>query len=274
MAGICIKEMLLNLIDIHSHILPGIDDGPLTYDESLSIIKLAESNNIKKMICTPHFIKGSYDNYYTKIKPVFDKLFDAVKNEGIDVDLYLGTEIYFDIDIFENIVKKEVASLNGGKYLLIEFPMVSVPNCVYEVFYKLQLKGFFPILCHPERNQKIINDYDILRKLYQHEIYFQINSGSLMGAFGADAKRIAQLLLKDRLVHFIASDIHSEEEKVLDFTKTLKFVSKYMETEEAVSLVTDNPNKVIISEEIPRKEIYEEYSENGIMNKFKKFLFQ
>jgi protein-tyrosine phosphatase len=265
------------LIDIHTHILPGIDDGPLNYDESLSIIKLAENNNIKKIICTPHFIKGSYDNYIDKIKPVFDKLVYSVKNEGIDIELFLGTEIYFDIDMIEDIVNNNVMSLNYGKYVLIEFPMVSVPNCAYEVFYQLQLKGYFPIVCHPERNQKIINDYKIVKKLFQHEVFFQINSGSLLGYFGTDVKITAQLLLKDKLVHFIASDIHSENEEVLNFTKVLKIVSKYMETEKAVNLVTDNPQKILVSEELPHKEIidYDNMKSNlGIFNKLKNLVFK
>lgn len=262
------------MIDIHSHILPGVDDGPENIDESLEIIKLAETMGIKKMVCTPHFIKGSYNNYYKNVKPVFDELYEAVKNEGIDVKLYLGTEIYFDMDIIEQIITKEVASLNDGKYVLIEFPMVSVPNGALDVFFKLQLKGYYPIICHPERNQQIINDWLIAKKFFQHEVFLQINSGSLLGNFGTDAKKTAQTLLKERLIHFIGSDVHIKNEKVLDFTRVLRIASKYMETELAVNLVTDNPAKVLSSKELYHKEIYDDFEDKTFMGKLKNLLFQ
>ncbi|HOK39502.1 MAG TPA: hypothetical protein PLD27_00480 [bacterium] len=254
------------MIDIHTHILPYLDDGPTNWDASLEIVKNAEKMGITKIICTPHFIKGNYDNYYSKIIPIFEKFKELVKNEKINVELYAGCEIYFDTDILDSLLKKDLMPLNNGKYILIEFPMVSVPKGAIEIFYKLQLKGYYPILAHPERNQEIINNFDIIKEFTKRNVFVQTNSGSLLGYYGNKIKDIAIEMIREKQVTFIASDIHNTEKKLFDFSKCISIISKYIEMEKAVTYITENPLKIIKSEEIEEEEI--EIERKGKLSQF------
>jgi len=259
------------MIDIHTHILPFLDDGPDLFEESLKILKYAETVGITKIICTPHFIEGSYDNFSDKVISVFDNLKQKAKEENIKIELYPGAELYFDTELIEKILSKKVLTLNNGKYALIEFPMVSIPKGAQEIFYKMQLKGYFPVLCHPERNQEIVNNYRLIKDFTSRGVYIQINTGSLLGNYGTAIKNAAIELIKEKNVHFIASDAHKLDKKIMDFNKCLSIISKYIEVEKAVNLVTENPMKILKSIEFFSDEEETENRE-GFLKKFIKYI--
>ena len=144
------------MIDLHSHILPNIDDGSRSLEESIEIIKQAVSNGVTDIIVTPHFILGSsYNKEKKENKKLLAELQEKVKNENIDINLYLGNEIFVDIEMVSLLIKKKISSLNDTRYVLFELPMNSKYKNIRKTLFDLQSAGYIPVIAHPERYRVI-----------------------------------------------------------------------------------------------------------------------
>ena len=198
------------MIDIHAHILPLIDDGARSEIESLHLLKQAKDSGVTAIILTPHYIVGSKYNLNNEKK---EALLAKLKNKAkqLNIELYIGNEIYFDKDIIKFIKKGEMASLNHSKYLLFELPMHKKVSNLFDVIFDLKVKGYFPILAHPERYEFLQKDPMLAEKLLEAGVFFQSNIGSLTGTYGKEAKKTLKLFLKHHMISFMASDIHHEE---------------------------------------------------------------
>ena len=146
------------MIDIHSHILYGIDDGAWDLNESIEIAKMAYNDGIKKIIATPHFIKGSYDATPDEIITEINILNDELRNKQIFVEILPGQEIFLGIDTAKNLKDGANLTLNNSKYVLIEFPMQEIPIFAEQSIYDLLVMGYQPIIAHPERIKTVIED--------------------------------------------------------------------------------------------------------------------
>jgi len=197
------------MIDIHSHILPGIDDGSKDMEMSIKMLKLAEAKGTKTIVATPHYIRGIYENYYDEILTLHQELKLQAKTSGIDIEILLGQEVMLDKYSLKLCKEKKLRGINGTSYLLIEFPMDKLPKDALDLIYELRLLNIKPIIAHPERYEYIYETPTAINGFIEEECLFQINTGSLQGLFGKKVQNCAKLLIREGLVNFIASDAHS-----------------------------------------------------------------
>ena len=234
------------MTDIHCHILFGVDDGSQSIEESLEILRSMEKCGYKNIILTPHYIKDS--NYSSSASENFKKLKileDACFQNNININLYLGNEIYIDDDILGLLKNKEIYSLNGSSYLLIELPMINEYNGYEEIFRDLINHGCHVILAHPERYTYFQDNYKKIHELEEMGVYFQGNLDSLVGKYGERANTLLRRMLKDKKIAFLATDIHHPKHDYNNWTKAKNEALKYLSETEFDILTNKNPSQLI-----------------------------
>lgn len=198
------------MLDFHSHILPGLDDGAPDMDAAIQMARIAVEDGITTMVATPHYIEGSMENSKELILEKLSKYQEVLKNEGINLNVFPGCEVYLSPNIPGLLQKGELMTVNdGGKYILIEFPMQHLPGYVEEVLFEIKLMGVTPIIAHPERNLELAKKPDRVLDLVQKGYLMQVNSGSLNDLYGKKVRKTAELLARNGLVHLLGSDAHS-----------------------------------------------------------------
>lgn len=195
------------MIDIHCHVLHGIDDGPIDLEISLQLCNMAYKEGIRKIIATPHYINGEICSYDMKGKIAI--LNSELRKKNIGIEVFPGNEAFIDFDLVDKLVSGECLTLNNSRYMLLELPMLEVPRFTADVIFEIQLKGYVPIIAHPERNRVIREMPEIIYKLVKDGCLVQVNSTSLVGASGERLQNTAKQLIKHNLVHFVATDAHS-----------------------------------------------------------------
>jgi tyrosine-protein phosphatase YwqE len=193
------------MVDMHSHVLPGIDDGAKTPEESIELIKRMMDLGIKKIIATPHIMADYYKNTPETINAALKILKAELKKQTIDIEIEAAAEHYFD-ETFEARVNERKLMTMGDNYVLLEFSFISNPPNMIEVIQRLKELGYKPILAHPERYPYM--EPEQFRGLREWGIYFQINTISLTGYYGKESKKLAEYLIDQQLVDFISSDMH------------------------------------------------------------------
>ncbi|WP_208560075.1 tyrosine-protein phosphatase [Marinilactibacillus kalidii] len=198
------------MIDLHSHILPGVDDGAKTIEDSLDMARLAVEEGITHLLATPHHMNRDWMNEKSKVIELVKNLQTEIDREGIPLTLFPGQEIRIYGDILEDIEKNLILFTDEQQqYLLIEFPTSSIPTYTERLFYDLQTNGKTPVIVHPERNRMILEDPDKLKELVEHGALAQLTAASYTGGFGKEIKKFSKQLIEANLVHFIASDAHN-----------------------------------------------------------------
>jgi protein-tyrosine phosphatase len=198
-----------NFIDIHSHILPAIDDGSKSFDESLELLKRMHGFGIKKIVLTPHVMDGLWENSSIALKQRFHELQDYLtKNDFNSVELHLAAEYMLDAN-FSKLLKTEKLLTIKDSYVLVEMSYLSAPINLYEILFEIQVAGYKPILAHPERYSFYHNNYPEYRKLKDVGCLLQLNLLSLSNYYGKDVSKIAKKLLKDNLIDLVGSDTHN-----------------------------------------------------------------
>lgn len=197
------------MIDFHSHIIHGIDDGAKSLEMSLEMLKVSEREGVEYICATPHFITEefeiSWDDYIKKL----DKLILVATEEKLNIKILSGLEIYMHPNLPKLYKEKKIWGINGSKYLLVELPMGQFPMYTEDIFYELMLLGARPILAHPERNLKIMKDHDLIINLIEQGVLMQMNAGSLLGDYGKDVKKTAEEFVKRNMIHILGSDGHN-----------------------------------------------------------------
>lgn len=193
-----------NYIDIHSHLLPGIDDGATTIEETANLIKGMQEIGIKKIITTPHIMSGVWNNSNHQIVSLKEK---TVKELGIKNTLNVAAEYMIDSEFRELLKEKRLLTLRDN-YVLVEISYLNPPIQLYDILFELQVAGYLPILAHPERYNFYHHSLNEYRKLKNAGCFFQLNLLSATGYYGERVSKIANLLLKERLIDFVGSDIH------------------------------------------------------------------
>ena len=235
--------------DIHSHILYGVDDGAVCIEESVEMAEQAAANGIKAIIATPHYIEGLYVSDYENNLCKLHKLRRELDKAGIDMDVYLGNEVFITPELPKLVKSRKIAALNNSRYILIELPFFDMPLYTEKVLFNLEIEGYKAVLAHPERNAYIINDLNILYRFIKQGALVQMNISSIEGLYGKRVKRTALLMLKHYMVHFVGTDTHSPGKRqtgVDDIIEKLKV--NY--PDQAHSLLCDNPQSIIRNESI------------------------
>ncbi|MGG4491334.1 tyrosine-protein phosphatase [Metabacillus idriensis] len=197
------------MIDIHSHILPGVDDGAATNEEAIQIAKAAVKEGITTIIATPHHQNGKYINSKLSILENVEALNTLLRNEHIPLTILPGQETRIHGDLMNELETDVILPLNNTNYVFIELPSGQVPRYTEQMLFDIQLKGLTPVIVHPERNSEIIENPDLLYKLVSKGALTQITSSSLTGHFGKNIKKFTLQLVEAQLTHFLASDVHS-----------------------------------------------------------------
>ncbi|MCD6117820.1 hypothetical protein J7K93_12450 [bacterium] len=236
------------MIDIHTHLLPGVDDGPGNFNESLEILRGGVLEGIHGVVCTSHVLENLTPELEKKYIEKFLKLKELAAKEGLGISLWLASEIMStaNFDFHSPIATFN----NNGKYLLIEFPMAHMPSDVGEIFFNLNLEGVHPILAHPERNAVIMQKPQVVYEFINRGVLMQINSGSIAGAFGRRPRETAMLMLEHNLVHFVASDCHNPASRPMSLKKSFSIINDKFGKERAENLFMKNPAKAVAGEEI------------------------
>jgi protein-tyrosine phosphatase len=202
------------LIDIHCHLLPDIDDGPDSWEESLELARLLLNEGVETAITTPHWIKGSnWEPESAHVLRLVDELNLKLAEEKVSLNVLPGMEIGINENLVELTKNGKILTLGGGNHILVETPYVSIPYGIKEIIFRLKVSGLEPILAHPEKCGEIQSNPKGLQDIVNSCALIQITTSSLLGYFGRRAKECAIILAKEGLVHFVASDAHSPDER-------------------------------------------------------------
>lgn len=200
-------------VDIHTHILPGVDDGAPDLAQAVALLKKAWEKGTGGVVLTPHF-RGRYrDNVAQKLQPVFEQLKQEAALQCPDMKLYLGSEVGYELDVSEKIADGTVLSLNGTRYVLLEFRDKAFRSRILEGTLEVLNYGYIPILAHVERYEAIRNKPDLAAELIHLGALIQINADSVMGRLGLRVKRCCRHLLRNHCVHFVATDAHDDRHR-------------------------------------------------------------
>ena len=231
--------------DIHCHLLPGIDDGSNSIEESIEILRRAEKEGVSEIVLTPHYIENTRYNCNNKNKKEsFEILKKAIKQAGINIKLYLGNENYMSNNFIELLNNNEIMTINNSRYLLFEFPLSQPYKNSKDYLYELVTKGYVPILAHPERYRDFQKNPDLVEEYTRMGILLQGNYKSLLGKYGRASKKALKILLKKDLITFLGSDIHHIEDYELE--KAIKKIKKIVKDENrVVDILSNNFDKVI-----------------------------
>lgn len=259
-------------IDIHNHIIYNFDDGPESFEVTKKMLKLAERQNIRHIFATSHFDEytspGKLADYYDK----FNIIKTFIQEEGLDVVIHPGAEVYYHDYMVDTIVQYKNYFLGESRpFVLFEFPMFQ-PSVNLEIIFKLRLSGVRPIVAHPERYISVMENTSLIDEFIKLGALIQINAGSILGNFGNKIKKIAQDLIEVGKVHFIASDAHGYEGRKFALLDAYEYLSKHVNSEHIDKLFFDNPQHILSGKDLKPLVRNEDMPENsGIVAKlFKK----
>lgn len=195
-------------VDMHSHLLPGIDDGAETIEESETLIQRFVDLGYKKAILTPHIMSDSYKNTPEGIREKLEILKPIAQKHGLEIEA--AAEYYIDEGLYQKLTdKKEILTFGAKKYALIETSYLNEASYLNHVVFELQSNGITPILAHPERYSYLYKNFDRYEEMVEKGLLFQINLNSLVGYYSPTAQKIAERLIDKKLVHFVGTDCHS-----------------------------------------------------------------
>jgi len=229
------------LIDLHSHLLPGVDDGAPNLSVSLAMARHAVEQGITHMACTPHILPGVYHNRGPDIRSATTDLQKALHSEGIPLRLVSGADVHMAPNFVAGLKSGELLTIADSRYVLVEPPHNTAPPQIEEFFFGLVTAGYVPVLTHPERLSWMGSRHETIKKLVQTGAWMQVTAGSCTGAFGRTALYWAQRLLDEGCVHLIASDAHDAERRPPDLALGREAVEKRVGAQEAEHLVYTRP---------------------------------
>lgn len=234
----------MEMIDIHCHIIPGVDDGSKDLNNSIRMAKEASKLGYTRIFATPHYISYDLETSKEDLEKRLLILNKVIKDNNIDIELYSGNEVYISEDIVKQIENEKIYTLGNSKYILIELPMFGKLNNIEAIIDELIYKGYVPIIAHPERYEFVSKDQQELIDLMNIGVLFQINIGSIVGVYGKEAQKRVVKLLKNNMVHFIATDSHNSKTIYSIHEKANKKIKKIITKEKYEEIMYLNPMKI------------------------------
>ena len=239
------------MLDIHSHILPGLDDGASGLDESLKMLRSAHRAGVCAIVATPHSGSHRRSLRTPTIASALAQLAQAAAGdpEASAVGLYVGSEIMLDPGVRAALDAGDVPTLGGNtRFALVELPMLEVPHYAEDVLFELAAAGYVPVLAHPERNHELSQRFDIMLQMIRRGTLMQVEAGSIVGGYGSVAQECALEMLDRRMCHFIASDAHRPGAYDSLVPQALEAVTARMGEEVTAALFRDNPAAALAGE--------------------------
>jgi len=232
------------MIDMHTHILHGVDDGPKTEEESLQMLKQAVNEGITEIISTSHALKPQFHVDYATVVKQLDNLRELIENHDIPLTLHTGQEVRINNHLDNLLNDNQLHVLANSKYVLIELPSNIIPSYTNDLMTKLLIAGYTPIIAHPERNRAIAENPSRLEVLIRNGAFAQITAGSLSGHFGKKTQKFSLELVRANYVHTYGSDVHNLTTRPFHFEKGLRYLEKKKELD-AVDILLENNKRII-----------------------------
>jgi len=233
------------MFDLHSHILPGIDDGAGNLAVSLDMARVFVEQGVEVVACTPHILPGVYQNTGPQIRSAVAELQIKINEAGIPLRLVSGADNHIVPDFVKGLQSGHLLTLADTRYVLVEPPHHVAPARLEDLFFSILVADFVPILTHPERLTWIEKKYDVMQRLASRGVWMQITSGSLRGTFGRRARYWAQRMLKEGLVHILATDAHDLKRRPPDLLQGFRVAEQLVGSQEAHHLVVTRPSGIL-----------------------------
>lgn len=234
------------MVDIHSHILPFVDDGSDDLEMSFEMLKSAAVAGTEEIVLTPHC--NLYDrekNYLYEMQLVFDAFKKKAEERNINIKIYLGAEVFADESIVQLLKKQLLPTINGSRFLMMEFDFYSSPVYICDSVKAVSRLGYVPIVAHPERYSSVKKINGVSMEIMNSGGLLQVNKGSLTGEFGESARQTALELISHKTAQFVASDAHSLSSRTAEMDLAYEMVTDYFGSKTAQRLFSDNPSSVI-----------------------------
>lgn len=247
--NLCVRHME-KYIDIHSHILPGIDDGSNGLEMSMEMLHMAAKDGISRIVLTPHNKPWHRNPDCAGIDAEVDRLRGSIQEEGLDLRLYPGNELYYRNGMVEELEEGRAGTLANSHYVLVEFEPSADYDYIRNGVYALLMGGYYPIVAHAERYRNVCSEMSRITELTSMGCFIQINADSIMGGCGFGTKRIARKMLKQRLVHFVATDAHDLKRRKPCLSQCAEYIGKKYGEGISRRLLYENPMCVLHDESI------------------------
>lgn len=238
------------MIDIHTHIIPGIDDGAQDLTEAVKMAQAAVAEGIHTLIATPHHANGKYDNPMGQVKQAVFELNGVLREKGIPLTVLPGQEIRVYSHLLEDLDSKIAGTLHSTHYILIEFPTREIPKKIEALLHELRVMGLIPIIAHPERNMELASDPSKLQRLIHQGALAQITSHSINGLFGKKIQKLSFELFEHRMAHFVSSDAHNMKNRPFGLKQAYSMLAGKF-GDDLVRSCQENAVKLVNNEEIP-----------------------
>jgi len=240
-ASLIVLRLRSPMIDLHCHILPGIDDGARDLATSLAMAEAFVAQGVRVVACTPHILPGLYHNTGPGIRAAVAALQAEVDRVGLPLHLTTGADVHIAPGLVAGLRSGQILSLGDSRYVLIEPPHHVLPARFDETLFELMLGGFVPIITHPERLSWLGAHYALIQKLASHGVWMQITAGSLSGKFGKTALNLARRMLDEGIVHIVATDAHDMQRRRPDLAEARDTLARLVGPDEAEALVAGRP---------------------------------
>lgn len=244
------------VIDIHCHILPGIDDGPHSLDESIAMVRQAVAQGVGVIIATPHYIPDEIE--YNK-EIIYDKvklLQSKIDSEGIDCKIYTGMELYLTPQLIKHFDDNKIVTLAESKYVLVEFPIREGSSNLINLLHEIKIRGYNPIVAHPEKNMAILENPSLINQILEHKVLLQVNANSITGCGGPKIQKLAKDFVAQNLVSFVASDAHSLDRRPFCAEASIAALKKIVKPDVIQKMVHGNGEKILNNIKIYNDTIY------------------
>ena len=253
------------MIDLHTHILPGVDDGVDSLEEAAAVARDSVQQGVQKIVATPHYLADGDNLSVDEIKERVQELQQYLNEQEIEIEILPGMEIYLTQDLGRQAKEGKLMGLNESKYLLIELPMNNVPQHTENVVHDLRVLGYKPVIAHPARYRKVMQNPNLVYEWITAGAIAQLNGGSLLGMFGSKIKETAEILVEHNLVQIVGSDLHSNNRRKQCLEK---LDHKLSDLESQISY-SKNAQAVIASKDIEMGNLERYEEEKTIMDKVK-----
>ncbi len=231
--------------DIHTHILPGIDDGSKNMECTIQMLKAQIAEGVTDVIATPHFDMYENKQDIAKVHELFESVKKEIANEKLDINIYCGCEILYSSDVIDEIKNNNVPMIADSKYCLVEFYPDDIYNKILEAVGNIIMAGKIPIIAHVERYECLFGKEDRIRELIKQGAYIQVNSSSFQGGLFDKRAKFCKGIFRRSLVHFIGSDCHNLKHRAPDMEKTYQILVKAAGEDMVKKVMSDNPTRLV-----------------------------
>ena len=245
------------MFDLHSHILPAMDDGAKDMGMSLEMLQMAVDNGTKGIVATPHVIEGEWLPTWDRVLAECNILQETAHAAGINIPIFPGGEVALYLDVLDLLKGPGAYCINNGKYIVVELPASHIPNFVDDFFFTLQARGITPIIAHPERHPVLGKNPEILVEWINRGVLTQMNGTSITGRMGKRIMATAELFLVNKMVHIIGSDAHRLQDRNTNLTSAVAKMTQLIGPKATQDIIIENPNNILFSRDINIPEVGE-----------------